>query len=218
MTDFKNVIIPKSVLVEHNLALIRNKESTREVFLSAFKRLSYFLLSEALSVLPQKTVQVETPIESLETKMVDDSYSYLFVPILRAGLALTETAVELLPQAHVVHIGMYRDENTHQPVWYYDKTPAKFKEKTKVFILDPMLATGGSALATIGLFVKKGVSIQDIVFVSVLSAPEGIELIHSHYPDLKIITSSVDKYLNNNAYIVPGLGDAGDRFFNSVIY
>lgn len=213
----KNVTVVNHPILKHNLAVIRNKTTTREQFLSAFKKISYFLLETAFLKLPTKTVLIETPLETMKTKVIDEKYTYIIAPILRAGLALTETAVELLPQAHVLHIGMYRDEKTKKPVWYYDKTPTDLPRKTKVFILDPMLATGGSALASVELFQKKGVDIKDMVFISVLSAPEGIKTLKDVYPDLKIVTGALDKCLNSNAYIVPGLGDAGDRYFNSLI-
>lgn len=217
MQNFKNVFVPQHILVSHNLALMRDKNSSRETFLNAFKNLSTVLVQEGLSFLPKKEVEIETPLSKMKTKVIDSSYSYIIMPILRAGLALTETMVDFLPQAHVMHIGMYRNEETHQPIWYYDKTPEQFSKNTKVFLLDPMLATGGSALACLDLLVKKQVLIENIVFVSVISAPEGINKVHQKYPDLKIITGAIDEKLNENAYIVPGLGDAGDRYFNSVI-
>ena len=217
MPSFKNVYIPNHPLVSHNLAIIRDKNTEREMFLSAFKRISTLLVLEGLKHLPSNKKNISTPISETTTDVVDESYNYIIAPILRAGLAFTQTAVDFLPFAHVLHIGMYRDEKTHQPHWYYDKSPATFKEKTKVFILDPMLATGGSALASVELFLKKGVKIEDIMFISLLSAPEGIKTVQRKYPELKIITGAIDKYLNDKAYIVPGLGDAGDRYFNSII-
>lgn len=213
----KNIIIPSHPLVTHNLTIIRDKQSSRETFLSAFKRISFFLLEEGFQFIPLKEKEIETPIQQMTTQKVDESYTYIIAPILRAGLAFTETAVSLLPFAHVVHIGMYRNEETHEPVWYYDKSPNTFPKKTKVFILDPMLATGGSAVATIQLFKDKGVKEEDMIFISLLSAPEGINAVHTRFKNVKIITGCIDKCLNDKAYIVPGLGDAGDRFFNSVI-
>lgn len=215
--NLKNVTVLTHPLVKHNLAVIRNKDCSREIFLSAFKRLSYFLMQEGFSNLPTKQAVVSTPLQSVNASVLDDSYTYVLVPILRAGLALMDVAVELLPNAHVLHVGVYRDEKTCKPVWYYNKTPNSFPLKTKIFILDPMLATGGSALSVIDLFVKKGIDVKDIVFISLLSAPEGIKVLQKEYPDLKIITASIDDKLNENAYILPGLGDAGDRYFNSIM-
>lgn len=213
----KNVIVPSHPLITHNLALIRDKNTERETFLSAFKRISFFLLQEGFKDISLKEKEIETPLQKMTTQKIDEDYTYIIAPILRAGLAFTETAVSLLPTAHVIHIGMYRDEETHEPVWYYDKSPSNLPRKTKVFILDPMLATGGSAVAAIRLFKDKGIQEKDIVFISLLSAPEGIKTLHTQFKNIKIITASIDKSLNEKAYIVPGLGDAGDRFFNSVI-
>lgn len=214
----KNIIIPSHPLLAHNLAILRDKTSTRDAFLNAFQKAASLLIQEGYKFLPTKEQEIETPLTKTTVQKIDEEYTYIIAPILRAGLAFTEPAVSFLPQAHVLHIGMYRDEKTKEPVWYYDKTPTKFPKKTKVFILDPMLATGGSAVATINLFKKKGIFEKDIIFISLLSAPEGIKAVQKEFPNIKIITASIDKFLNDNAYIVPGLGDAGDRFFNSIIY
>ncbi len=217
MHQFQNVYIPNHPLLMHNLALIREKSTPRELFLSAFDKASTLLVLEGMQFLPLKKKKISTPLCTMHTSVIDDSYTYIIAPILRAGLAFTQTAVNLLPTAHVLHVGMYRDEKTHNPCWYYDKTPDSLKKKTKLFILDPMLATGGSALAVIDLFLNKGIKIEDMVFISLLSAPEGINTIQKHYPKIKIITGSIDNRLNDKAYIIPGLGDAGDRYFNSII-
>ncbi len=215
--NLKNVTVLTHPLVKHNLAIIRNKDCSRESFLVAFKKLSLFLVQAGFSNLPMKKVSVSTPLSETDVFVVDDSYTYVIAPILRAGLAFTDVAVDLLPNAHVLHVGLYRDEKTHNPVWYYNKTPKSFPMKTKVFVLDPMLATGGSALSVVELFVKKGIDIKDIVFISLLSSPEGISILQKEYPELSIITGAIDAGLNEKAYIVPGLGDAGDRYFNSLI-
>lgn len=213
----KNIIIPSHPLLSHNLAILRDKTSTRDAFLNAFQKTASLLIQEGYKFLPTKEQEIETPLTKTTVQKIDEEYTYIIAPILRAGLAFTETAVSFLPQAHVLHIGIYRDEKTKEPVWYYDKTPNQFPQKTKVFILDPMLATGGSALGTINLFINKKIKEEDIVFISLLSAPEGIKNVQEKFPNIKIITANVDKCLNEKAYIVPGLGDAGDRFFNSLI-
>ena len=213
----KNIIIPSHPLLAHNLAILRDKTSTRDAFLNAFQKTASLLIQEGYKFLPTKEQEIETPLTKTTVQKIDEEYTYIIAPILRAGLAFTETAVSFLPHAHVLHIGMYRDEKTKEPVWYYDKTPNQFPQKTKVFILDPMLATGGSALGTINLFINKKIKEEDIVFISLLSAPEGIKNVQEKFPNIKIITANVDKCLNDKAYIVPGLGDAGDRFFNSLI-
>ena len=213
----KNIFIPNHPILSHNLSLLRDKHTTREIFLDAFQRASSILIQEGFQFLPLEEKEIETPLTPTTVQKIDENYTYIIAPILRAGLAFTETAVNLLPQAHILHIGMYRDEETKEPVWYYDKTPSSFSEKTKVFILDPMLATGGSAVTCIDLFIQKGINQEDIIFISLLSAPEGIKTVQEKYPNIKIITGSIDKHLNDKAYIVPGLGDAGDRYFNSII-
>lgn len=213
----QNIFIPSHPILAHNLSLLRDKNTPREIFLNAFQRASSLLVQEGFQFIPLKEEEIETPLTKMQAKKIDESYTYIIAPILRAGLAFLETAVSLLPMAHVLHVGMYRDEETKNPVWYYDKTPTLFPNKTKVFILDPMLATGGSAIATINLFKNKGVQEEDIIFISLLSAPEGINAIQKDFPKVKIITGSIDNHLNDKAYIVPGLGDAGDRLFNSLI-
>ena len=213
----KNIFIPSHPILSHNLSLLREKETPREIFLTAFQRASSILIQEGFQFLPLEEKEIETPLTRTTAQKIDEDYTYIIAPILRAGLAFTETAVNLLPQAHVIHIGMYRNEETKEPVWYYDKTPTHFPKKTKIFILDPMLATGGSSVACINLFIQKGIDQNDIIFISLLSAPEGIKTVQEKYPDIKIITGSIDNHLNDKAYIVPGLGDAGDRYFNSLI-
>lgn len=216
-THFSSVLLVNHPLAQHNLSLIRDKNNKGQVFKSAFDRLAEFLLHAATQNLPLTSASVDTPLMKTTTQVLDSSYEIILAPILRAGLGLSEVATKLISSATVYHIGMYRDEATFEPVWYYNKTPSEFKNpsKTKVFILDPMLATGGSALAAIDLFITKGVMPQDIVFVCVICAPEGLKLITQKYPQVQIITAALDDTLNENAYILPGLGDAGDRLFNT---
>lgn len=212
-----NLTISSHPLMGENLATLRDKNTSHETFCTAFERISNILILEASSSLPTTEITIETPITTCQTKVLDKSFPLIIAPILRAGLGFSETASRLLPHAHIVHIGMYRDENTHKPVWYYNKTPKTFPTSSKVFLLDPMLATGNSALAAIELFIEKGIKIENITFVSLISAPEGVNTLHSKFPNLRIITGHLDSGLNENAYIVPGLGDAGDRLFNSEI-
>ena len=216
-SQFPSVTVVQHPLAQHNLAVIRDKNARCDIFKSAFNRLASILLIEAMKVLPLKSEEIETPLMKTSVQKVDSDYTVLFVPILRAGLGLSESALNLFPDAKVCHIGMYRDEKTFCPVWYYDKSPAQFDnpDKIKVFILDPMLATGGSALAAVELMLKKGILSENIVFVSVLSAPEGLQKLSAAYPGLQIVTTAIDDKLNERAYIMPGLGDAGDRLFNT---
>lgn len=214
---YKNVTVIDHPLCEHNMSKIRDKDANPDCFVNSLKRVARFLMYEATKSLPTACCEVETPISECKAKKIDDSYKIVFAPILRAGLALSEVAKEIYPEASIQHVGMYRDETTLEPVWYYDKTPVSYSnpEKIKVFVLDPMLATGNSSKAAISLFLKKGIKIENLVFVSVLSAPEGLDLLTSEFPDLKIFTAHIDDSLNSKAYIVPGLGDAGDRLFNT---
>lgn len=213
----KNVTVVNHPLCEHNLSVIRDKNINSDGFKNSMKRLATILVLEATRDLPLKEFAVQTPITTCKTNKISDEYKIIFAPILRAGLAISDVASEIIPDASIQHVGMYRDEQTLEPVWYYDKTPVKYNdpEHIKVFILDPMLATGNSAHAAVSLFLKKGILIENLVFISILSAPNGIELLTKDFPDLKIITAKIDEALNSRGYIVPGLGDAGDRLFNT---
>lgn len=213
----KNVNVVNHPLSEHNLGIIRNKNADSDAFKNALKRLGTIILLEATKNLPLKKCDIETPVSECCCLKIDNSYKIVFAPILRAGLAISEVANEILPEASIQHVGMYRDETTFEPIWYYDKTPVSYDEpeKIKVFVLDPMLATGNSSKAAINLFLKKGILIENLVFVSILASPQGVENLTEAFPDLKIYTAKIDDGLNSKAYIVPGLGDAGDRLFNT---
>lgn len=212
-----NVIVVKHPLCEHNLSVIRDKHINSDGFKNSMKRLASILVLEAAKDLPLKQYCVETPIKECNVNKISDEYKIIFAPILRAGLAISDVASELVPDASIQHVGMYRDEATLEPVWYYDKTPVLYDnpQNIKVFILDPMIATGNSGHAAVSLFLKKGILIENMVFVSILSCPQGLELLTKDFPDLKIITAKIDEGLNERGYIVPGLGDAGDRLFNT---
>lgn len=214
----KNVTVLNHPLIKHNLSIIRDKNSDTEKFKNALKRITYALMYEATSSLPTQKITVETPLMETTCEVFDKEAQYIIAPILRAGLIFCEIAQELLPFANVHHIGMYRDEKTLEPVWYYDKRKEIKKDKSKVFvlILDPMLATGNSAVDCIKNFISKGVLEENIIFMSLISSPEGIEKVTSNFKNVKIITSALDEKLNSKGYILPGLGDAGDRIFNTV--
>ena len=215
--NYENVIVVDHPLCEHNMSRIRDKNAGADCFINSLKRVSQILIYTATKELPLACCHVETPVAECDAFKVNDEYKIVFAPILRAGLVLSEIAKEIFPEASIQHVGMYRDETTFEPVWYYDKTPVSYEnpEKMKVFVLDPMLATGNSAKAAVSLFLKKGISIENIVFVSVLAAPEGLDALTKEFSGLKIYTAHIDKTLNSKAYIVPGLGDAGDRLFNT---
>lgn len=212
-----NITVVNHPLCEHNLGVIRDKDINSDGFKNSMKRLSTILILEATKDLPLRQYCIETPIKECDVNKLDNDYKIIFAPILRAGLAISDVASEIIPDASIQHVGMYRDETTLEPVWYYDKTPVLYEtpEKIKVFILDPMIATGNSSHAAISLFLKKGILLENMVFVSILSCPEGLKLLTRDFPALKIVTAKIDECLNERGYIVPGLGDAGDRLFNT---
>ena len=218
MNECKNLFVINHPLCCHNLSIIRNKETSAEVFRNAIRRITYLLFYKATEDLELESIKVQTPLEVCDTKTLKSDKEVIIAPILRAGLIFSDIANEIMPFATVRHIGMYRDEDTLTPVWYYNKIPVEFDnpENKIILILDPMLATGNSAIDAIKLFANKKVPQKNIRFVSLISAPEGLEKVQKLYPEVKIITASIDRGLNNNGYILPGLGDAGDRIFNTV--
>ncbi len=218
MNKFPNVSIIKHPLCCHNLSIIRNKDTSAEVLRNAIRRITYLLFYEATKDLELEDTIIETPLEKCKAQKLSSKNEIIIAPILRAGLIFSDIANEIMPYAQVRHIGMYRDEDTLTPVWYYNKIPIEFENpKNKiVLILDPMLATGNSAIDAIKLFTNKKVPQKNIRFVNLISAPEGLNKVGEIFPDVKIITASIDNCLNDSGYIKPGLGDAGDRIFNTV--
>lgn len=207
----KNVIELNHPLIEHKLAILRDKNTGTKEFRELIKEIGMFLCYEALKDVKLDKVTIETPIEKYETgKLNEDNYA--FIPILRAGMGLLDGVISVVPNAKIGHIGMYRDEKTFKPVNYFFKVPANI-EKKEVILLDPMLATGGSALDAIELLKSKGV--KKIKFICIIAAPEGLKEVTKKYPDVKIYTAHIDDHLNENAYICPGLGDAGDRIYGT---
>lgn len=198
-------------LIEHKLAILRDKKTGTKEFRELISEIASVLCYEAMKDVKLKKVKIKTPIEEMEIgKLEEDKYA--FIPILRAGMGMLDGVLRVVPNAKIGHIGMYRDEETYQPVNYFFKVP-KGIEKREVFLLDPMLATGGSAIDAIDLLKEKGV--KKIKFLCIISAPEGIEAVTKKHPDVKIYTAHIDRELNNNKYICPGLGDAGDRIFGT---
>jgi uracil phosphoribosyltransferase len=218
VNNFPNVEVVEHPLCCHNLSIIRNKDTSAEVFRNAIRRITYLLFYRATDDLELEDISVETPLEKCTCKQLSSKKEIIIAPILRAGLIFSDIANEIMPFATVRHIGMYRDEETLTPIWYYNKIPVELDkpENKIILILDPMLATGNSAIDAIKLFENKNVPEKNIRFVSLISAPEGLEKVHALYPNVRIITASIDNCLNNNGYIRPGLGDAGDRIFNTV--
>ena len=207
----KNVVELNHPLIEHKLAILRDKKTSTKEFRELIKEIGMFLCYEAMSDAKLEEVTVETPITTLKTgKLNDDNYA--FVPILRAGMGMLDGVISVIPNAKIGHVGMYRDEKTFKPVNYFFKVPNGI-ENREVIILDPMLATGGSAIDAIELLKSKGV--KKIKFLCIIAAPEGLEVVTKEHPDVKIYCACIDEKLNENKYIVPGLGDAGDRIFGT---
>ncbi len=206
-----NIIELKHPLIAHKLSILRDKRTGTKEFRELVSEISMFLGYEALSDAKLETIEVETPIAKTKAKCLDEN-KYVFLPILRAGTGMLDGIINIIPNAKIGHVGMYRDETTFEPVNYYFKVP-KGIEKKEVIILDPMVATGGTVIDTIDLLKKKGV--KKIKILCIIAAPEGIKAIEAKYNDVTLYCASVDKKLNENKYIIPGLGDAGDRIFGT---
>ena len=198
-------------LIQHKTALMRRTDTTVKEFRELAKEVAMLMGFEATRNLPLKEVEIETPICKTKMNMLDGE-DIAIVPILRAGLGFVDGMLALVPNAKVGHIGLYRDPDTHEPVEYYCKLPVDI-EKRKIFVVDPMLATGGSAVAAIDFIKQRGG--KDIVFMCLIAAPEGIEVLQKAHPDVDIYAAAYDPCLNDHGYIVPGLGDAGDRIFGT---
>ena len=196
---------------------MRDEDTDTQGVRLAARKLTRILLYEATKNLPQKDVEIETPLTKFVTKTINPDITIIISPILRAGLIFTDEAVDILPQATIRHIGMYRDEKTLKPVWYYNKVPMPVDNPDNyyVYITDPMLATGNSLIEAIRLYVDKGIPQSNICCVCMISSPVGIEAVFNNFPDITLIVAAVDDHLNERGYIVPGMGDAGDRIFNT---
>ena len=205
------LIVIKSSFIDYKLTILRNKKTPSSLFRQTMNEISYLIAAEALKYLKFENISIQTPLKKCSGKVL--SKSIVVVPILRAGLGLVEGFLKFLPNAEKGHIGLYRDEETYKPVEYLCKLP---KVKNKFFIvLDPMLATGNSSIEAINLIKRSGVQISNIMLVSLLVAPEGLSNIKKTHPSLKLFTASIDKGLNKNKFIIPGLGDAGDRYMGT---
>lgn len=207
----KNITIFKHPLIQHKISSLRNKETGTNEFRKLVGEIATLEGFEALSDLPTELKEVETPIEKCMTPVLRGKKPAI-VPILRAGLGMVDGLLTLIPAAKVGHIGMYRNEETHEPVEYYCKLPRPIEERL-IIVTDPMLATGGSACDAISQIKKYGG--KNIKFMCIIAAPEGLERLHREHPDVQIYVGALDRELNENAYICPGLGDAGDRIFGT---
>lgn len=211
MKEYKNVHILDHPLIRHKLAIIRDKNTNTKQFREIIGELATLMAYESFKDVPTQEIEVETPLEKTKQTVVKEN-SIAIVPILRAGLGMVDGILTLFPAAKVGHIGLYRDEETLEPHEYYCKLPKNIETKV-VMVVDPMLATGGSAVDAIGLLKKRGC--KKIKLMSIIAAPVGVEKVAEAHPDVEIYVSTLDRCLNENGYILPGLGDAGDRIFGT---
>ena len=207
----ENVIIFDHPLIQHKISIMRSKDTSCKEFRELVKEVTMFMSYESLRDLPLREVEVETPLMTCKTKVLAGP-EMAVVPILRAGLGMVEGILELVPTAKVGHIGLYRDEVTMQPHEYYCKLPPNIGER-QIIVTDPMLATGGSAGAAINFIKERGG--KNIKFMCMIAAPQGIETLTKAHPDVTIYCAHLDEKLNDRCYILPGLGDAGDRIFGT---
>jgi uracil phosphoribosyltransferase len=209
--DYKNVFVFDHPLIKHKIAILRNKNTGMKEFRELIEEITMVMTYVSMNDVKLVPVEVETPLEKcIQYKVADDSIA--IVPILRAGLGMVNGVHKVFPTAKVGHIGMYRDEETIEPQEYYCKLPEGIEKKT-VFLVDPMLATGGSACDAIAALKKRGCT--DIKFMCIIAAPEGIKKVAETYPEVSVYVSTLDRELNDRCYILPGLGDAGDRLFGT---
>jgi uracil phosphoribosyltransferase len=207
----KNVFIMDHPLIQHKLSILRDKRTGSKQFRELVSEIAMLMCYESTRDLPLKEVNTETPLVTAKTKVLAGR-KMAFVPILRAGLGMVDGVLSLIPAAKVGHIGMYRDPETHTPVDYYCKLPADLEERD-VFVLDPMLATGGSAIDAVARI--KEFNPKRIKFMCIIAAPEGIKAFTDAHPDVPVYCAGLDDCLNDHCYILPGLGDAGDRIFGT---
>ncbi len=209
--SYTNVNVMDHPLIKHKISILRDKDTGTNEFRKLVEEIAMLEAFEAFRDLPLKEVEVETPIEKCITPMIDGKKLAL-VPILRAGLGMVNGITALVPTAKVGHVGLYRDPDTHEPHEYYCKLPDPIDQRL-IAVLDPMLATGGSAVAAVDFIKKSGG--KNIKFLCIIAAPEGIRKLAEAHPDIEIYIGNVDRELNDDAYICPGLGDAGDRIFGT---
>ena len=211
MEKMENVYIMDHPLIKHKISMLRDKSTGTNEFRKLVEEIGILMGYEALRDLPTEEVEIETPIETCKTPMISGK-KLAVIPILRAGLGMVEGVLTMIPSAKVGHIGLYRNEETLEPVEYYCKIPKDCDERD-VFVVDPMLATGGSAIAAIQMLKDHGV--KNMRFLCIIAAPEGVKKLQEAHPDVDIYIGALDEHLNENGYIVPGLGDAGDRIFGT---
>lgn len=209
--DMEKVHILDHPLLQHKLSILRDENTGVKDFREVVSEIATLMCYEATRDLPLEEVEIKTPITTAKFKMIAGK-KLAIVPVLRAGLGMVDNMVELIPSAKIGHIGLYRDPETHKPVEYYCKLPEDISNRV-VYVVDPMLATGGSAVAAIDFLKKHGC--RNIIMMNIIGCPEGIKAVQEAHPDVEIFLAAVDEKLNEHAYIVPGLGDAGDRIFGT---
>ena len=205
------VVVLDHPLIQHKLAILRSKNTSVKEFRELISEISGLMCYEATRDLPTKEVEVQTPVAMAKCRRLAGK-KLAIIPILRAGLGMVDAMIDLIPSAKVGHIGLYRDPETHMPVEYYCKLPDDIGNR-QCFVVDPMLATGGSAVAAIDFLKQHGC--KSIVMMNIIGAPEGVAVVQKAHPDVDIYMAALDEKLNDHAYIVPGLGDAGDRIFGT---
>ena len=198
-------------LIQHKLAILRNERTSVKEFRELVSEIAGLMCYEATRNLPTRAVEVKTPVAVAKCRMLAGK-KLAIVPVLRAGLGMVDSMVDMIPSAKIGHIGLYRDPETHMPVEYYCKLPDDIGNRV-VFVVDPMLATGGSAIAAIDFLKKHGC--KSIIMMNIIGCPEGVKAVTEAHPDVDLYIASIDEKLNDHAYIIPGLGDAGDRIFGT---
>jgi uracil phosphoribosyltransferase len=211
VTDFPNLTVIDHPLVRHKLSVLRDRETSKKKFKELVDEIAMLMAYEVTRELPTRAVEIETPLERMQAEVLSGK-KLTVVPILRAGLGMVEGVVRLMPGVRVGHIGMYRDHDTLEPVEYYFKIPSEPGSRDFI-LLDPMLATGGSASAAVTALKSRGAT--RVRFMCLVAAPEGVLRMHRDHPDVKVFAASLDRELDQNGYIRPGLGDAGDRLFGT---
>lgn len=210
------IYVPEHPLIKHWLAVARDANTPSVLFKSAMKELGRWLSYEAVRTwLPTIDTLVQTPLTECDATFVNPDVPVAVIPILRAGLALLDGAQDILPIASIYHLGLVRDESTLEATCYLNKLPEQFAPETKILILEPMLATGGSIMAAMAEIANRGVTLENIRIISIVAAPPALQKLSEKYPQLQVYTAIIDEGINDRGYIVPGLGDAGDRAFGT---
>ncbi|HLR89264.1 MAG TPA: uracil phosphoribosyltransferase [Atopostipes sp.] len=210
----ENFHVLKHPLIEHKLTILRDKDTGTKDFRELVNEVARLLAYEVSRDLPLEDIEIETPIVKSTQKTLAGK-KVVVVPILRAGLGMVDGILDLIPAARVGHVGLYRDEETMQPVEYFVKMPNNLEDR-HMYVVDPMLATGGSAIAAIDSVLERGAKVENIKFICVVAAPEGVKALQEAHPEVQIYTAALDEKLNEDAYIIPGLGDAGDRLYGTL--